>query len=364
LIPELYKSRLKKLRQELKDRKVDGLFVSKQIHIRYLTGFRGDDSWGLVTPSRMIVFSDFRYEEEVKKGFPWVQLVLRGKKESLFDCIAKVCQKNGVRRLAFEAADTQFAFYQGLRRGLKRIKLIPTQGLVESLRIIKAPSEIRDLKKACQITDTVLGRLLKRAKPGMPEIDIKYYAEDQMKRLGAEGPSFDLIIACGAKTSQPHAVSDKNRVKNGTVFLFDMGSKVNGYHSDLTRTFFTGSISPKFRKVYEAVLEAQQAAIACVKPGVRVGEVDLAARQALEKRGLAKYFGHSTGHGVGLEIHEAPGVFHTNRSIVQENMLFTVEPGVYLPGWGGIRIEDIVRVTKTGCEVITKFPNDRLRAEL
>jgi len=365
MIPEPYKTRLRSLRQDLKEKKIQGLLVSRTIHTRYLTGFRGDDSWTLVTPSKIYILSDFRYAEEIRKGFPWVSLALREKGETLFSLITRLSKSDGVRKLGFESREVSFDFYVGLKGALKRgMRLIPTAGLIEKQRIIKTPEEIRLLEKACGITDQVVGKMLRYGKVGMPEAELRRYAEDQIKALGGEGPSFDLIIACGPKTSRPHALTDQNKLKNGTLLMFDMGSKVQGYHSDLTRTFFTSSISARFRQVYEAVLEAQQAAKAVVRPGVKVGEVDLAARKVLEKRGLAQYFGHSTGHGVGLEIHEAPTVYHTNQDLIRENMVFTLEPGVYLPGWGGIRIEDIVKVTKTGCVEITKYPKDKIKVDL
>jgi Xaa-Pro aminopeptidase len=365
MIPEPYKTRLQNLRTDLKEKKLDSLLISRWIHIRYLTGYRGDDSWALVTPAKTFILSDFRYQEEIEKGFPWTRLAMREKGESLYTLIVRLAKKEGIRNLGFESREVSFDFYTGLKAALNlKIKLFPTTGLIEKQRIIKTPQEIRDLDTACRITDQVVSKLLNKAKVGLPEIELKRYAEDQIRQLGGEGPSFDLIIVCGPKTSRPHAVSDKNRLKSGTQLMFDMGSKVNGYHSDLTRTFFTSSISTRFRQVYDAVLEAQEAAMAVVRPGVRVGEVDLAARRALEKRGLAQYFGHSTGHGVGLEIHEAPTVYHTNRELIREDMVFTIEPGVYIPGWGGIRIEDIVRVTKTGYEVMTKFPKNKTKVSL
>ncbi len=365
MIPEPYKTRLRNLRSDLKEKKLQGLLVSRTIHIHYLTGFRGDDSWVLVTPSNAFILSDFRYAEEIQEGFPWAPLATREKGESIFALISRLAKREGVRNLGFESREISFDFYGGLKRSLKPgMRLFPTAGLIEKQRIIKTPGEIRVLEKACWITDQVVGKMLRHARIGLPEADLRRYAEDQIKTLGGEGPSFDLIIACGSKTSRPHALTDKNKLKSGTMLMFDMGSKVEGYHSDLTRTFFTGSISARFQQVYDAVLEAQQAAKAVVRPGIPVGDVDRAARQVLERRGLAQYFGHSTGHGVGLEIHEAPTVYHTNKELIRENMVFTLEPGVYLPGWGGIRIEDIVKVTKTGCVEITKYPKDKIKVTL
>jgi len=361
MIPDLYKTRLRNLRAELKKKKIQGLLVSRDIHIRFLTGFRGDDSWALITPSRVFILSDSRYAEEIQKDFPWTSLQMRSGKKSLFELIIQLAKKGGAKRLGFESQIVTYAFYEGLRQSSKGVTLIPASGIIERLRIIKTPGEIRALQKAAQITDQVLGKMVRRANSKMTELELKTFAEDQIKGLGGEGPSFELIIANGTKTARPHAVAGKNRLKSGTLLMIDMGSKVDGYHSDLTRTFFTGSISAKFRQIYRAVLEAQEAAISVVRPGIPVGKVDEAARSRLASEGLDKYFKHSTGHGVGLEIHEAPGVFHTNKELIRENMVFTVEPGVYIPGWGGIRIEDCVQVTKTGCKAITKYPKNKLK---
>ncbi len=365
MIPKIYKARLKKLRQEFKRSKISALLITKSVNIQYLTGFRGEDSWALVTSSKVYLISDFRYQEEIKKEFPWVILELRGKAgKTIFDAVRHLARKNNVKCFGFESRNISYASFQSLKTACKKTRLVPTKGLVESVRMVKDPTEIKALKKAARITDKTLSKMLKKARRGLKELDLKYYAESQIRELGGEGPAFDIIVASGPKSSCPHANTGRNTLKNGTGLLIDMGSRVNSYHSDLTRTFFAGSISAQFRKIYAAVLEAQEMALSVIRPGIEIGEIDRAARRALERRGLAKYFGHSTGHGVGLEIHEAPLVFSSNRGLLKENMVFTVEPGVYIPGWGGIRIEDCVRVTKTGSELITHYPKNKLKVDL
>jgi Xaa-Pro aminopeptidase len=364
-VPDTYRFRLGRLREDLKQRGLDALLVSKPVHIRYLSGFRGDDSLLLVTSGSLVLVSDFRFKEEIEKDHPWAALVIRRDREDVFALIGRLAARKAVRRLGFEARHASYFFYNKLRRSLGRArKLIPSERLIEGLRIIKSPEEVRLIREAAQITDRTLEYLIPRLKRGSEEGALRNLAEFEMRRLGAEGPGFDPIIAVGQKTSQPHALTGRKRLKNGMILLIDMGSRVKGYHSDLTRTFFAGSISARFRRLYRAVLDAQEAALASIRPGVKLAEVDRAARRVLKRGGLDRYFGHATGHGVGLEVHEAPRIAPNSRESARENMIFTVEPGVYLPGWGGIRIEDTVRVTKTGCEVITGFTKDKPKVML
>lgn len=360
----VYKSRLKNLRTELKQAGLSALLVSKPIHIRYLTGFRGEDSWALVTTERTFILSDFRYAEELRSGFSWLELALRGKNERLRDVLKRIVSQEKIRQLGFEPSGLSYEIYQTLRSNLAKVKLVPTKRLIEKLRLIKDSAEIRLIREASRITDQAIGFAYRRASTRLKETDLKNLIEFKMRELGAEGPAFDTIVVSGALSSCPHAVSAKKHIKNGTMLLIDMGSKVSGYHSDLTRTFFAGSIPRRFDRIYQAVLDAQEAALAAIRPGEPISGVDGAARKVLDEAGYLKYFGHATGHGVGLEIHEAPTVSYINGEVLRENMVFTVEPGVYIPGWGGIRIEDTVRVTSNGFEFLTRYPKNKLKVNL
>ena len=335
------------------DRKdIDAFLVTQDVNIAYLTNFPASESWLLVGRRKSFYITDFRYLHEAKKGLPKEVTVVRYSK-SMATALFQLARQHKMRRIGFDERHISLA-------GFKRLKIQCPQGvalaavnnLVEGLRQIKQPKEIQSVRQALAIHAQALKYLKNYIKPGASERDLLRHLEDFVKSKKV-GFSFAPIIASGPNSALPHAkVTDRKILKNDIV-LVDMGIDVNGYKSDLTRMFFLGKIPPLITRANDSVKTAQLKAIAKIQPKARACKIDEEARNYLEKKRLGKYFGHSLGHGVGLEIHEDPRISQTSTAVVQENMIFTVEPAVYIPGQFGIRIEDMVLVTKQGCEVLS-----------
>jgi Xaa-Pro aminopeptidase len=267
----------------------------------------------------------------------------------------------GPRRAGFEAEAVSYQVFEQLRDVAAKTSatLEPTRGLVESLRARKEPGELELLTRAVEITSQAFEEVLPLVKPGTVERDLALELEFRMKRAGAEELAFDLIVASGPRSALPHGRASEKALATGEFVVFDIGARHKGYHSDMTRTVFLGKPGPSDRALYQTVLEAQLAGIAATRGGVSAAAVDAASRGVIDKAGHGARFGHGTGHGVGLMVHEAPRVGQTSVEILEEGMTITVEPGIYLPGHGGVRIEDIVLVTREGCRVLTPTSKER-----
>ncbi len=280
--------------------------------------------------------------------------MVRTVKGPLTAAAAAVVARMKLRRVGFERRGISWASHASLESQLGRsAQLVPVDDAVEQARMVKSPDEIASIRKSVVLNSEALSRSLKRFKTGMLELQLAAELEYQMRRLGAGGPAFDTIVAAGARTALPHAQPSAAPIGRDQLLLVDMGATVDGYASDMTRVFFTGTPGSRVRTMYRAVLEAQEAAIDAVRPGATAGSVDRTARAVLEKHGMGRAFVHSTGHGLGLQIHEPPRLGRSDRTKLQPGMAITIEPGVYYPGTGGIRIEDTVLVTDTGCEILT-----------
>ncbi len=331
--------------------KLDALLVTNLHNVRYLTGFTGSNGVVLLFQSETaILFTDPRYTTQSQQQ---VNCRVRVVKGPLPKAIVREMDRAGVRRVGFEQDNltvSQLESYKKQSPG--RVQLEPTSGLIERLRMIKDAGEIERIRASVASNSRALETALKRFKIGMRETDLAAEIDYQNRRLGAEAPSFDTIIAAGERSALPHASPGASKIGPG-ILLIDMGAFRDGYASDMTRMVHVGTATPKYKRTYRAVLEAQLAAIAAVKPGARTSAVDHAARQALKGYGLEREFVHSTGHGLGLEIHEGPRIGRRDKTKLEAGMAITIEPGVYMEGWGGIRIEDTVLVTATGCEILT-----------
>jgi Xaa-Pro aminopeptidase len=268
--------------------------------------------------------------------------------------VADLAKKHKFKAVGFESGIVTHAFFKALERTVGADKLKATGDLVETLRIVKEPEEIVMLRRSADIAVKGFHYIKETARAGMTELELQARLEYFTKSIGSEKPAFDIIIATGAKASMPHAITDQTKVKDNEVLLVDMGVVYGGYHSDLTRPIFLGRMSALHKKIYDIVWQAQRHGIAKAGPGVAASDVDKACRDYIRKAGYDKYFGHSTGHGVGLEIHEAPSVSTKSKTILKPGMVITVEPGIYLPGKFGIRIEDMVLITPNGRDVLTK----------
>jgi Xaa-Pro aminopeptidase len=266
----------------------------------------------------------------------------------------KQAQKWGLKRIGFESGRISFQAYEALKKNLPLgTSIEPVPGWIEELRMTKSADEVEAIRRAVATNSRAYAAVLKKIQPGLSESDVAAELEYQMRRAGAEKPAFDTIVAAGVRSALPHARPTSHRLVANQLLLIDMGATQEGYTSDMTRVVALGKPRPAWKRIYQAVLEAQQAAIATVREGVTAGTVDRAARQTLRHHGLDKAFVHSTGHGLGLEIHEAPRIGKRDTTLLKEGMVITIEPGAYVEGTCGVRIEDTVLVTRTGCDVLT-----------
>ena len=332
--------------------KLDAYLVSEDANIRYLTGFQASESWLFVSRKAAFYITDFRYIEEAKKGLPG-NITVKRYQRSVFKTIFDVARMTRSKAVGLDDRHMSLAFFKELKKASpKSVRLIPRNNVIEELRQIKTAHEIRQIRQALRLHKEAYRHIRSALKPGVSEKSVLIKLENFVRAKGA-GFSFDPIIASGPNSALPHARVTDRRFKRNDLILIDMGIDVQGYKSDLTRMCFLGTIPPLVRKVNTEVKTAQLKAIANIHAGARASDIDAQARNYLAKKGLAKYFGHSLGHGVGLQIHEAPRLSSVSPTILEENMVVTVEPAVYLPRRFGIRIEDMVLVTKKGCEVLS-----------
>lgn len=344
-------SRLGRLLDKLEAASLDGLLVSQEANVSYLTYYNISDSYLLVGPGKTYFITDFRYLEEAKRNIHGVQVF---KYNNLFKDIVWLARKLKVRRLGFEAKDLNVAEYTAIKENAgPKIKLIDTFDFIESLRQSKEPQEVNYIKKAIEITALAFKFLPGYLKAGLSELEIAGELESFVRSQGAMRSAFNIIVASGAHSSFPHASPSNRRLKTDDSLIVDMGVELAGYKSDLTRVFFLDKIQAIKRKLYQIIIGAQEKAIGVVKAGAQISKIDFAARSYIGSFGYGKYFGHSLGHGLGLEVHEEPSICAKNKSLAKEGMIFTIEPGIYLPGRFGLRVEDIVLVTRKGVEVLS-----------
>jgi len=357
-----YKGRIGRARTAMGDAHVAVFVVTHLPNIRYLCGFSGSAGVLAITERKAVLFTDGRYGEQARDEANAVEVRIARKAALLMtaEWLQKHCSgRSAGGRIGIEAAHMSVADQNTLIKALSRgLKPIATLGLIERDRIIKHADEVARIREACHLGAELFQDLLNAIRPGVSEAQVAGELEFAARKAGAEQMSFPTIIAGGARSALPHGrASDRPIPRKGFV-VCDFGVILAGYCSDMTRTLHVGQPATAAWDGYESVREAQQAAVEAVKPGVTVGEVDTAARKLLQKKSLAKFFTHSTGHGVGLEIHEAPRVAAGQKEVLQAGMVITIEPGVYMPGKWGVRIEDTVVVTETGCEILTPCPKD------
>ncbi|MFC1948702.1 M24 family metallopeptidase [Chloroflexota bacterium] len=349
-------SRIEKLRRSLTEKGLDGIFISQPENRYYLSGFDGSAGFLLITEKDTILATDFRYIEQVKAQSPDYRVFrITG---SIQEWFSKLTGEMDIKRLGFEAENVTHTMYQQLTDALKKakspLKLIPVNGLVESLRAIKEPEEIEFIARAVEITDKAFEHIEGFIHPGMTEKEVAWELEKFQRQQGSQAMPFDIIVASGPNSALPHAKPTERKISNGEPVVIDMGARVGGYCSDFTRTICPGKPDDTFRKVYDTVLGAQLAAIAIIREEMSGQEADSIARTVIEEAGYAEAFGHSLGHGVGLAEHEKPTLGPNSTEALTPGMVFSIEPGIYLPGWGGIRIEDLVTIENGKIKVLSK----------
>ncbi|GAC42340.1 M24 family metallopeptidase [Paenibacillus popilliae] len=340
----------------------DVLLITDPKHVYYLTGFACDPHerfLGLVIqqdaePTLIVPALDAdkaAFASSVKN------IVTHTDTDNPYD-VLKPCLPAGLNQLAFEKNHISVAQFEALAAALDAKRYADAGPILQDLRVIKSPEEVERLLEAIRVIEAVLTEGVSRVRPGITELDVVAELEYLMKKKGAERPSFDTMVLAGERAALPHGVPGNRIIREGELLLFDLGVYVNGYASDITRTFAVGEVNEESRRIYDTVLAANEAAIAAVKPGVTCGSLDRTARQVIEARGYGPCFTHRLGHGLGLDVHEYPSVHGRNEDILKPGMVFTIEPGVYVPNVAGVRIEDDVIVTEDGVRVLTSFPKE------
>lgn len=348
--------RVDKLRAAMKKERIDSFLVTSPYNLRYLTNFTGTTGLAVITLERAFFVTDFRYTEQAAVQAKGYEIVKNN--GPIFEEVAKICQQEELTALAFEENFVSFAEYANLEELIEETPLIPISGMIETLREIKDQSELTLIKKACQIADQGFNYILNQIKPGMTEIDVANQLDFYMRSLGATSVSFDTIVASGVRSAMPHGVASQKVIEKGDLITLDFGCYYEGYVSDMTRTFALGDPGAKLKEIHQIVLEAQLKVIEAAKPGMSGIELDAVARDYIASFGYGDAFGHSTGHGIGLEIHEGPNVSFKAPKLFVAGNIITDEPGIYLPGIGGVRIEDDLLITATGNEVLTHSPKE------
>ena len=356
-----YEDRIKRLQAELHEgphEKLDALYVSHLPNVRYLCGFTGSSGVLVVGRDTAWFLTDSRYRTQAAEEVIGADVEVYGLPDQLGAALARIAASLGVARVGFEAEHVAAAAAERLAESFPGCEYVATSGVVEGLRRVKEPEELERIRAAAELADAGLAYVLELVRPGVSERELAIKLESHMRLAGAEAVSFPAIVAAAERSALPHAHPTDRAVEEGRFLLFDLGCVVDGYCSDLTRTVVVGRADAEHRELYELVAAAQRAGLDALGPGRTGAEVDAAARNVIAAAGRGEAFGHSLGHGVGIEIHEAPTLRSTSRDLLAPGHVVTVEPGVYLPGFGGVRIEDLTVVTASGHEPLSHAPKE------
>ncbi|QZY56972.1 aminopeptidase P family protein [Crassaminicella profunda] len=346
--------RLCKLREILKGKNLDAAIIYKPENRRYMSGFTGTSGYALITMHEAFFITDFRYVDQAKEQCKEYEIIKHTNERSIYSIINELNLSN----LGFEEDFITYHQYMEFSKKLDHIELILLDGVISSLRKIKYEEEINYIKQAANIADEAFLHICNYMRPGITEKDVALELETFMKKEGASSTSFDTIVASGIRSSLPHGVASNKLLEKGDFVTLDFGCIYNGYCSDMTRTIVLGKANDQQKEIYHIVLEAQQKALQCIKPGITGMEADKIARDMIIARGYGENFGHGLGHGVGLEIHEEPSLSPIGKEILQVGMIVTDEPGIYIPDFGGVRIEDLLMITESGNKVLSKSPKN------
>jgi Xaa-Pro aminopeptidase len=344
--------RINNIKKSLDLKKLDAMLFTNLLNIRYLAGYSGSSGMLLVNSRGADFLTDFRYQEQSAKEVKGARINIIA--NSLLEELTSLPAFVKAKKIGIEEQSLSYAQFLQLQKLAPRKKLIPVSGMAEDLRQVKTSDEIQKIARAARIADQAFARMIKFIKPGLTERMIAAQLDHTLKLLGSTNPSFDSIVGSGPNGALPHAQPGERKVRKGDFIVLDFGAIYQGYHSDMTRTVCLGRPTEKHLKIYDIVTQAQAAGLKAVRAGVKGREADQAARKIINDAGYGKYYGHGLGHGVGLAVHEAPGVGMKSENPLPENSVVTVEPGIYLPGWGGVRIEDLVVVAKVGCRILSR----------
>lgn len=350
--------RIENLQRRLHSEELPALLVTDVFNVTYLTGFTGDSSWLLVMQDRVILLSDTRYSEQLSEECPGLAVEIRSASQTTLGMALEIVTPLQISRLGIEAASISRALSDQLQDGLKTTALVSTSGWVEQFRAVKDATEIASIRRSIAVNEEAFLAVLSRIHGSMTEREIAFDLENEIRRLGGDRCAFPPIVGVGERAALPHGRPTSKRIGESPFVLIDWGASVGGYASDLTRVVVTGKPPAKLVEIYDIVLRAQIAAIDCIRPGAEFRTVDQAARQLIADAGFGDCFGHGLGHGFGLQIHEIPFINPTRAGVLEAGMVVTVEPGIYLPGVAGVRIEDDVLVTPDGCERLSRLPRE------
>lgn len=354
---KLINQRVSNIRRFLKEENLEAVLITKPENIYYLSYFSGSSACLLITDQFSFLFTDFRYLEQASTQSPLFKV--KKSENGLIDAVSnEIIRLKHIKTVGFEARHLTYAQYKKIEGKLKQHNIIlkPLEEPVETLRLKKDQAEIRNISYAAEIGLLALEDCKPLIKPGITEKALATELEHSLKKRGADKSAFDIIVASGKRSALPHGVATDKKIEDGDLVVIDWGCQVNGYHSDCTRTFFVGKgIDKKWYEIYEIVETAQQRAISAVFPGKKIIEVDNKARNYIKDKGYGAYFGHGLGHGVGLEVHEAPTISPKGKGVLEAGMVIAIEPGIYLPGEGGVRLEELVLVTEKGPKILTSL---------
>lgn len=348
--------RVRRLRQLLADQNFEAIVIGSEYNRRYISGFTGSSGMVLITSSDCYLLTDFRYRTQAPQQATGFQIVEHG--PSPINDIRELLQAQKINKLAFEQDHIVYSEFVVWGKTLQGIALELVSGLVEQLRMTKDAAELQIMQEAADLADDTFKHIQKLIRPGVREIDIALEMEVYMRSHGATSSSFETIVASGERSALPHGVASERVIGTNEFVKLDFGAYYNGYCSDITRTVVVGTPTDKHHEIYNIVLEAQLNALEHIKPGMSGREADALARDVITKYGYGDLFGHGTGHGLGMEIHEAPRLSKLSDTILTPGMTVTVEPGIYVPGFGGVRIEDDIVITESGIKILTSSPKD------
>jgi Xaa-Pro aminopeptidase len=348
-----------RVREALKERSIPAMLVSEMGNIEWLTGFTGSFAYVALTETDGVFITDSRYTEQAGEQVKGLPVVSFASPTDRVEFLRENLEKLGVTRLGFEATYVTYAIYEKMKDKLTGVELVSVDDLFTELRMVKTAGEVAKIRTACEMTDACFDHVRKFIQTGVSEHEISLEIEFFFRRQGAD-VAFTPIVVSGVRSSRPHGRASEKKLEKGDFLTLDFGAKVDGYNADMTRTVVVGEATDRHREMYAAVLEAQLAGIAAIKPGVAARDVDGAARGVLRNHGLAEYFGHGLGHGLGKAVHDGGALNPSSTNTIAEGQVWTVEPGAYIPGFGGVRIEDDVVVTKSGCEMLNRSPKELL----
>jgi Xaa-Pro aminopeptidase len=354
----MYEQRLAAVRRSLESSKLDALLVTHLPHVRYLTGFSGSNGLCIISSRHQYFLTDSRYRDQAREEVTTCPVLVS--KDSLHEAILKARLLAARMRVGFEGQYVSVDSSLSLRKTFPRVTFVSTRSLIERFASVKDESEIACIRRAAEITDKVFRKIVALLQPGMREQDVAAEIGYYHRKYGAEGDAFEPIVASGLRGAFPHARASTKKIRRGELVTLDFGCRVGGYHSDLTRTVAIGRPNPRAERLYKVVLDAQMKAVEAARSGVTARSLDSVARTHIRKRGFGRFFRHSLGHGLGLQVHEAPRISSMSKEILRSGNVVTIEPGIYVPGFGGVRIEDDVVIRDGGCEVLNKSPKELL----